>query len=78
MLSAAHVLAMDSKNLLDVIDGVKIKHGLVTFLTNKHSKMWFNECYVGWLSPSNNMFNISTSPHGSIIVYLVVFCNAKY
>ncbi|CAL4066426.1 unnamed protein product [Meganyctiphanes norvegica] len=39
MLSAAHVLAMDSKNLLDVIDGVRIKHGLATFLTNKHSKM---------------------------------------
>jgi hypothetical protein len=25
MLSAAHVLAMDSKNLLDVIDSIRIK-----------------------------------------------------
>ena len=37
MLSAAHVLAMDSKNLLDVIDGVRVKHGLATFLPAKHS-----------------------------------------
>ncbi|XP_063604451.1 uncharacterized protein LOC134779972 isoform X1 [Penaeus indicus] len=37
MLSAAHVLAMDSKNLLDVIDGVRIRHGLATYLPSKHS-----------------------------------------
>lgn len=37
MLSAAHVLAMDSKNLLDVIDGVRVRHGMATFLPTKHS-----------------------------------------
>lgn len=26
MLSAAHALAMDAKNLLDVVDGIRIKH----------------------------------------------------
>lgn len=26
MLSAAHVLAMDAKNLLDVIDAIRIRH----------------------------------------------------
>lgn len=26
MLSAAHVLAMDAKNLLDVVDSVRIRH----------------------------------------------------
>lgn len=26
MLSAAHVLAMDSKNLLDVVDAIRIRH----------------------------------------------------
>lgn len=40
MLSAAHVLAMDSKNLLDVIDGVRIRHGLATYLPSKHSAVW--------------------------------------
>lgn len=37
LLSAAHVLAMDSKNLLDVIDGVRVRHDLAAFLPNKHS-----------------------------------------
>ncbi|XP_068225530.1 focal adhesion kinase 1 isoform X4 [Palaemon carinicauda] len=37
MLSAAHVLAMDSKNLLDVIDGVRVKHGLATYMPSRHS-----------------------------------------
>lgn len=37
MLSAAHVLAMDSKNLLDVIDGVRVKHGLATYMPTRHS-----------------------------------------
>ena len=32
MLAASHVLAMDSKNLLDVIDEVRMTHGLA-----KHS-----------------------------------------
>ncbi|XP_076059767.1 protein tyrosine kinase 2 Fak isoform X3 [Oratosquilla oratoria] len=30
MLAAAHVLAMDSKNLLDVIDGVRLCHGILS------------------------------------------------
>ncbi|KAG7153494.1 Focal adhesion kinase 1-like [Homarus americanus] len=37
LLSAAHVLAMDSKNLLDVIDGVRVRHDMAAFLPNKHS-----------------------------------------
>lgn len=30
MLSAAHALAMDAKNLLDVVDGIRIRHPEVT------------------------------------------------
>lgn len=30
MLSAAHALAMDAKNLLDVVDGIRMKHPEVT------------------------------------------------
>ena len=26
MLAAAHILAMDAKNLLDVIDGIRMRH----------------------------------------------------
>ncbi|XP_069194882.1 focal adhesion kinase 1 isoform X1 [Procambarus clarkii] len=37
LLAAAHVLAMDSKNLLDVIDGVRVRHDMAAFLPNKHS-----------------------------------------
>nr|XP_053652813.1 uncharacterized protein LOC128702557 isoform X5 [Cherax quadricarinatus] len=37
LLAAAHVLAMDSKNLLDVIDGVRVRHNMAAFLPNKHS-----------------------------------------
>ena len=32
MLSAAHILAMNAKNLLDVIDNVRIKHPHVDVL----------------------------------------------
>lgn len=32
MLSAAHILAMNAKNLLDVVDHVRIKHPQVNVL----------------------------------------------
>ena len=39
MLSAAHILAMNAKNLLDVIDSVRMKHPNVNLLFNA-AKNW--------------------------------------
>ena len=39
MLSAAHILAMNAKNLLDVIDSVRMKHPNVNVLFNA-AKSW--------------------------------------
>lgn len=35
MLSAAHVLAMDAKHLLDVVDGIRMKHADVEDFISK-------------------------------------------
>ena len=37
MLAASHVLAVDSKNLLDVIDEVRISHGIAKHSNNSGS-----------------------------------------
>lgn len=38
MLSAAHILAMNAKNLLDVVDHVRIKHPHVNVLFSGRSQ----------------------------------------
>lgn len=53
MLSAAHILAMNAKNLLDVVDHVRIKHPQVNVL------------FSGWPQDSaasgENSYQIGTS-----------------
>merc|ERR1712012_1333453 len=41
MLSSAHILAMDAKNLLDVVDGIRINYPSVDQMINtqSHSKL---------------------------------------
>jgi len=52
MLSSAHILAMDAKNLLDVVDGIRINYPSVDQMINTHSKLQ---------SPARSRSSVSTS-----------------
>ena len=49
MLSAAHILAMNAKNLLDVVDHVRIKHPHINVL------------FSGPAASEDNSYQISSS-----------------
>ena len=53
MLSAAHVLAMDAKNLLDVVDSVRMRYPQVDLMMRENYQ-------VNDVASSNNEENLSS------------------
>ena len=58
MLSAAHILAMNAKNLLDVVDHVRIKHPQVNVLFSGLSR---SQDSAGCSTADKTSYQISSS-----------------
>ena len=48
MLSSAHVLAMDAKNLLDVVDGIRMKYPNVNSHIIRSGRVTIYHCEIQW------------------------------
>ena len=59
MLSAAHILAMNAKNLLDVVDHVRIKHPHVNVYFSGPNRS--QDSSAGCSSADNISYQISSS-----------------
>ena len=61
MLSSAHILAMDAKNLLDVIDSIRINYPGVDQVIATHSQVRSSSDLTGSGSPARTRSSVSTS-----------------
>lgn len=64
MLSAAHVLAMDSKNLLDVVDAIRIKYPEIDPYAQNHKETMQNAMPAS--KASDNESEISGAFHPNL------------
>ncbi len=61
MLSSAHILAMDAKNLLDVIDSIRINYPGVDQVIATHAQVRSSSALTGSGSPARTRSSVSTS-----------------